>query len=855
MHRLRRTVLFTIGFLLCMGPLGCWKAEAPQQQVPSQAPINTHKNKLIGGQPSLLHPAVGALTRDNVVYCSATLIAPRVVLSAAHCIDSAFEYNMGSNTLHFRIDTEDSQAPNGYKTHYFPIEPSLLERHPQWVSNRVQRGYDVGVAILKTPVPSNVTTPIPFNDKPLNVQDWTKKDMLFLGYGLISAVPYAISPNRKHSVMLNIEEVRNDRVVIRSPGKSVCHGDSGGPALGQMDGELRVLAVNSYALTGFAEGSNPPRTRCDDGAVSVRTDSYAAYIQGWVNRFKLEAPTCKTDADCGSCGTCDTSTNQCKPKVTATSVDTCKACNQNSDCKGGQCVVRPEGKRCLPTCDSNKCCPEASVCLPTYSATNTAGVCQPWSGVCPKVSCQSDQDCSDLETCQSGSCQRKTSKAHPKQCHFCKTDGECGNPTLSCSRFRGEQRCLQRCSGNLACPKGFQCRKTGPGRPDLCLPTQPSCPRSCQADKDCGTNDACNQQTCLSRGLSKANESCEQQGCEAGLACVETRAGKRCLKACHVKPGEVGGACKGERTCASGSFCLVVRGTKRKFCAQECKGDTDCKQGGSCTRGFCVCRNDSECSQGAACHNDFGSDTGFCVQQSQILKCPDNQTCQPFTQGSYCIPSSTQGTRWSGQSCDSLVSCQDGLECLAFGRHAGLCGELCRNTGVCRLGGRCIQGYCLCLSNNDCPQGRICRLFLDVPNRAGVCVPAPNGTTPCVDDRECEPGQQCNQGKCGSPVSNQEQPAELAEEPTTGKEPVADTANPQEPAPEPSPNDASDAVEKTSGDTTSTTDIAVPPPRDCGCSTTSLIPSFWLLGFALFGLFRHRRKQHFHLLHLALRQS
>lgn len=818
-------------------------------------PAMSHQTSIraiVGGQPDLRHPAVGALVRDQIVFCSGTLIAPRVVLTAAHCIDSAFSYHIGNNRLQFRIDTEDQQASHGYQTHFFDIEPALLSRHPQWQSYQVQQGYDVGVVILQTPVPHTLSPPIPFNDSSLAAQDWQNKEALFLGYGLILSVPYAISPNRKYGALLNIQEVRTDRITIQSAGKSVCHGDSGGPALGQINGEWRVLAVNSYALTDFAQDSNPPRTRCEGGAVGVRTDVYKTYLQSWVDRFQFESLNCQSDKDCGSCGVCvsTASGSSCRAKQTTQQNKTCLPCRQDSDCNGGFCAMLPEGRRCLGLCDNNLCCPDKTSCINKTVGSQTRSLCTPWKNTCPSLSCQSSGDCSDLENCVQGVCTRKTLSPLPKQCFPCQQDTDCGDSQRVCVSVDGHLRCLPLCTKG-ACPPGMQCAPDSPGYRSVCKP-QSSCVMPCQTQQDCPPSLVCEKNTCKTTTLASVGDSCRDQLCASGLDCVDTHQGKICLQPCHVTPGQAGGACLNERTCTTGHACLIVRGLKYKFCVAECQSNQDCPSGGTCSRGFCMCQKDQECTKGAICENRFGSDTGFCVKQDTIRSCNPGETCTFFTQGSYCIREPRMGSQMMGQPCDSFSPCQDGLTCVEFGRQAGVCMEMCAANRFCLLGGTCEQGYCFCSPSSPCPTGRNCQLFLDIPARVGICLPDPDAETPCVDDRECRSGTLCLKGLCR--VSTD--PENLVENPDIAEVSMESilldaSTEPELSSESPRKHDTQDAsIQKdafVTQDAPDDREYQPPAARACGCGSSLVYPGwgfFWLLaGLGVLLFLQQNRRQ------------
>ena len=176
----------------------------------------------------------------------------------------------------------------------------------------------------------------------------------------------------------------------------------------------------------------------------------------------------------------------------------------------------------------------------------------------------------------------------------------------------------------------------------------------------------------------------------------------------------------------------------------ECVSDEECDQdkGESCVNGICAFK----CQQNYHCNHYFPDGTHYCDPEL-----------------GYCIPSKNLC-----DSCETDIECQgDGSLCIAYPSGGNYCGILCGQRG-CPAGYFCNQGneedygvgQCLpnsrdctdvgmCLSNDDCELGFICKL------ETGACVPK------CIYDRyegtmNCPPGQICHiTGECGLPcISN-----------------------------------------------------------------------------------------------------
>ncbi|MEM1008105.1 MAG: trypsin-like serine protease, partial [Myxococcota bacterium] len=100
--------------------------EACHKQDPPQTPFSStqgHRQSIINGQPDLSTPAIGTLAlfskgKWQAAGCTGTLFHPRLVLTAAHCVDDI--QKPYAHRFAFRIDFNDPTAKQGYRSEYAP---------------------------------------------------------------------------------------------------------------------------------------------------------------------------------------------------------------------------------------------------------------------------------------------------------------------------------------------------------------------------------------------------------------------------------------------------------------------------------------------------------------------------------------------------------------------------------------------------------------------------------------------------------------------------------------------------------------------------------------------------------------
>jgi secreted trypsin-like serine protease len=203
---------------------------------------------LIGGTLFAAQPAIGAVLQDGGRgYCTGTLIAPRRVLTAAHCLFGEDGVRYAPARLRFAIGPDfrrPSETINVAHTVPAPAyDPSSAD-------------HDVGVLVLASDAS---VAPLSAFAK-LNAS-WIGTPLLFVGYGSTTSQDH--SDARKRAVSIPIRSLSQFAFRYGNAARNTCWGDSGGPALYRAaSGELQIAGVTSWG-----------DEKCASFAVDARVDT------------------------------------------------------------------------------------------------------------------------------------------------------------------------------------------------------------------------------------------------------------------------------------------------------------------------------------------------------------------------------------------------------------------------------------------------------------------------------------------------------------------------------------------------------------------------------------------------------
>jgi hypothetical protein len=407
-----------------------------------------HGYPIIGGEPDLRLSHAGVVAIFNGPYgCSGTLIAPRVVLTAAHCVE---EYDAKNFLVLFGDDTGSAMTR--------VVEETSV--HPSYVSNGDQAApFDLGLLLLTSGAPPGVT-PLPVLPPLLEItEDDIGTPVEFVGFGQDEQGRTGV----KLAATNNIEYVctdpggcpygmymalQNTFCQDQSPG-GICFGDSGGPALIVRDSKEYVAGVSSYVFQD-----------CLYFGCSTKVDVYTGYIEDFV--AGRPGSECDQDEDCrtGSCsdGVCceDECQDPCYSCAIPGSLGTCRSVPDGTPC--------PDGDRCNgdEVCQDSQCqpgtqltCNDGNVC--TTDVCNAASGCV-FRQVVNGTPCDNEDMCDGRETCEWGYCSAGTvpdcDDQDPCTQDACDPGAGCVHQAAADGTPCGDGTC-----GASACQEG-QCQET-----------------------------------------------------------------------------------------------------------------------------------------------------------------------------------------------------------------------------------------------------------------------------------------------------------------------------------------------------------------------------------------------------------
>ena len=209
------------------------------------------------GDPAIVE--LFAIGKTSLAKCTATLVSPRVLLTAAHCV-------YGSRGARFGVFLgADDRKITGKD-----LLPTSAAVYDPLYNDDPGAGHDIAVIVLATPL---ALATVPINRAALAASA-VGKPARYVGYGLTNGVN-ATGDGLKRQATAPIAQVTRQLIRIATNPHGTCHGDSGGPLLMDNGAGEAVIGVVSF-------GND---ATCRRDSYFQRLDTQVAWVDEQIKKY------------------------------------------------------------------------------------------------------------------------------------------------------------------------------------------------------------------------------------------------------------------------------------------------------------------------------------------------------------------------------------------------------------------------------------------------------------------------------------------------------------------------------------------------------------------------------------------
>lgn len=262
---------------------------APQNKSSDYLFSGSADSAIVGGTAVADNDAIAAstvgLASENMgVFCTGSLIASNVIITAAHCAiatDEPMQVTFGTvESTQQKRNVLKGIITKAYANHLQKEQDAQGDREKMMAAAMEKNQGDIALFIFEGNAPAGFRAA----DIVAKQSQLTKDASVTLaGFGATTMTPFPSSPGKllKANVKLSDPTYSETEVLFKQDqGRGACHGDSGGPAFLNVNGKVLLFGVTSRSAT-LSGGST-----CLEGSIYTNIVSHMAWIRSAVQQLR-----------------------------------------------------------------------------------------------------------------------------------------------------------------------------------------------------------------------------------------------------------------------------------------------------------------------------------------------------------------------------------------------------------------------------------------------------------------------------------------------------------------------------------------------------------------------------------------